>query len=351
MRPELIHDGSTDLLIPRPTGGEAWDPETIHTHFFECAVPEAGISIFTYIRYLPVFGVCQGGVLIYQGLDNVVLTDLAYQDYRIAMPWPTVEGNSFTTANGLRVEFLEPGRVAHITFRSAEGNTSIDVVATAVTPLAVRGHILPDEGVNLAETSGGSEQFLRYVGQLVLSGTRYDVDCHWIRDRSWRQVRRESRESSLHPPLCWTPAYFDEDFAFNTMGFESPDTDPPWKNTFDIPEGTPSHVFGWVSRKGEVRGVRRVHRRDIERHPIFLHPMKTELEIEDDQGDVSFVRGEAIAFSPLPQWYNVSTHESLMRWEDDRGKVAYGPAQTIWNWKAQQAMRHARTVAHPTTGS
>ena len=78
MRPELVHDGSTDLLIPRPAAGEEWNPETIHTHFFECAVPEAGISIFTYIRYLPAFGVCQGGVLIYQGLDNVVLTDLAF---------------------------------------------------------------------------------------------------------------------------------------------------------------------------------------------------------------------------------------------------------------------------------
>jgi hypothetical protein len=107
-------------------------------------------------------------------------------------------------------------------------------------------------------------------------------------------------------------------------------------------------VFAWVSRKGEVRGVRRIHRRETGRHPIFLHPLKMELEIEDDHGDVSFVEGEAVAFSPLPQWYNVSTYESIMRWEDDRGKVAYGPAQTIWNWKAQQAMRQVRAVALPT---
>jgi hypothetical protein len=103
-----------------------------------------------------------------------------------------------------------------------------------------------------------------------------------------------------------------------------------------------------VARKGEVRGVRRIRRHETERHPIFLHPLKMELEIEDDHGEVSSVRGEAIAFSPLPQWYNVSTHESIMRWEDDRGKVAYGPAQTIWNWKAQRAMRHARSIALPT---
>jgi hypothetical protein len=344
LNPELVHDGSTDLLVPRPGPGEQWDPETIHTHFFECAVPEAGISIFTYIRYLPVYGMCQGGVLIYQGLDNLVLTDLAYSDYRLAMPWPTVEGTSFTTAQGLRIEFVEPGRVARITFRSPDGGTSIDVTATAVTPLAVRGHVLPDEGVNLAETSGGSEQFLHYAGELVLHGVRHEVDCHWIRDRSWRQVRRETRESSLHPPLCWTPVWFDEDFAFNAMGFEAPDT-APWRDAFDIPADRPTHVFAWVARKGEVRGVRRVHRRDLERHPIYLHPLRTELEIEDDQGEVSRVTGEAIAFAPLPQWYNVSTHESLMRWTDDRGKVGFGPAQTIWNWKAQAAMRSLRS--HP----
>jgi hypothetical protein len=185
----------------------------------------------------------------------------------------------------------------------------------------------------------------------VVNGQRHEVDCHWIRDRSWRQVRRETPESSVHPPLCWTPVYFDEDFAFNVMGFESLDTDPPWQAAFDIPTDRPTHVFGWVSRKGEVRSVTRVHRRDLERHPVYLHPLRMELEIEDDHGDVSRVTGAAIAFAPLPQWYNVSTHESLMRWEDDRGKVGYGPAQSIWNHKAQQAMRHVRSVRLPSAGA
>jgi hypothetical protein len=28
-----------------------------------------------------------------------------------------------------------------------------------------------------------------------------------------------------------------------------------------------------------------------------------------------------------------------MRWEDDRGKITHAQLQSIWNWKAQQAMQ------------
>ena len=52
----------TDLIVPRPGPGEHWNPETIHTHFFGCPVGEHAMSVFAYIRYLPVYGACQGGV-------------------------------------------------------------------------------------------------------------------------------------------------------------------------------------------------------------------------------------------------------------------------------------------------
>jgi hypothetical protein len=257
----------TDLWIPRPAKGEQWDPETIHTHFFGCPVPDAAMSIFTYIRYLPALGTCQGGVLVYQGLDNLVLTDFAFHDYRIAMPWPTVEGNKISTVNGLSFDFVEPGRETHITFTSTDGSTSIDMVATAVTPLAARGHVVPDEADHTDNSPGGSEQFLSFTGEIILNGEPHAISSYGIRDRSWRQVRSEGLEASLYPPLCWTPMYFDQSLAFNQMGFEALDTHPLWKAGFDIPETAPTHVFAWVNRDGEVRGVRRVHRRDGERQP------------------------------------------------------------------------------------
>lgn len=334
--------GETDLIIPLPAAGETWNPETIHTHFFGCPVPDQRMSIFTYLRYMPAFACCQGGVLVYRGMDNLVLTDLEFHDYRLAMPWPIVEGHKISAVNGLSFDFKVPGRQTEITFTADDGNLTIDLTATAVTPLAARGHVLPDEAARAENQPGGSEQFLHFAGEVTLRGERIAIDSYGIRDRSWRQVRSERVDANLHPPICWTPAYFDADFAFNTMSFEAPDTNPPWLDAFPIPSGAPTHVFGWVSRGGEVRTLTRVHRRDITRHPISMHPLEMEIELEDDAGDIARVHGKAIAYAPLPQWYNVSTHESIMRWEDDRGRVAHGQVQSIWSWKAQQAMRGAR---------
>src|ERR1700754_2608258 len=92
-----IHAGDTDLLIPRLGPDENWDPHLIHTHYFGFSVPEAAIGAFLYIRYQPAFPLSQGGVCVFQGTENVEHTDMAYLDYEITMPWPTVEGNTITT--------------------------------------------------------------------------------------------------------------------------------------------------------------------------------------------------------------------------------------------------------------
>ncbi len=86
-----------------------------------------------------------GRVCIFQGMDNLSSTDIEFLDYEMTMPWPEVDGTTITTANGLRIEFLEPGRTARLTFTSDDGTTSFDVVQTAVTPLLARGHVIPGE--------------------------------------------------------------------------------------------------------------------------------------------------------------------------------------------------------------
>lgn len=59
---------------------------------------------------------------ILRGLDNSAFEGgIAYLDYRDTAPWPTIEGNSFTTPNGLRLEFLEPGKQLRITYTSPDG--------------------------------------------------------------------------------------------------------------------------------------------------------------------------------------------------------------------------------------
>ncbi|HMC04664.1 MAG TPA: tyrosine protein kinase, partial [Actinomycetota bacterium] len=83
-----IQPGSTDLLVPQPGPGRSVHPYTVHTHYFGFSVPDAGIGAFLYARYMPAFGLSQGGPVIFRGMDNVSPLDVEYHDYRATMPWP-----------------------------------------------------------------------------------------------------------------------------------------------------------------------------------------------------------------------------------------------------------------------
>jgi hypothetical protein len=190
--------------------------------------------------------------------------------------------------------------------------------AEAVTPLAALGHVMPGEELHTSQAPGGSEQFMHYTGELHLDGATYSVDCHAARDRSWRQVRTEEVAANSHPPIMWTPVYFDADLAFNQVGFAAPDTNPLWLQAHSIPEGASTHHFAWVSVNGEVRDVVRVHRRDLELHPVTFAPLKTLIDAEDETGEEYTLLGEAIGHAPLSAWPNIAAFETLFRWETTR---------------------------------
>jgi hypothetical protein len=170
-----------------------WNPHTIHTHYFGFAVPEAEIGVFLYVCWMPAFSLIQGGPVIFQGLDNVHATDSLHQDYQMTMPWPQVVANAYTTANGLRVEFLEPGKRIRVAYDSGDGAASFDTIHEAVTPLLARGHIVPGEeqhhGAEKIAATGGTEQFMHVTGSLTIGDEQYRVDSYYPRDRSWGQVR------------------------------------------------------------------------------------------------------------------------------------------------------------------
>jgi hypothetical protein len=73
VHPAAAHPRQTSSS-PLP-GGKEWDAHTIHTHYFGFSVPEARLGAFLYVRYQPAFPLCQGGVCIFQGSDNVTPLD------------------------------------------------------------------------------------------------------------------------------------------------------------------------------------------------------------------------------------------------------------------------------------
>ena len=344
-----IHPGETDLWLPLPAADEQWDSHLIHTHYFGFSIPEARIGAFLYVRYQPAFPLSQGGVCIFSGTDNVELGDIDFLDYEITMPWPKVEGNAVTTDNGLRIEFLEPGRTARISYTSDDSQTRIDVLAEAVTPLLARGHIMPGEEKHhgdpnreeLRSKPGGTEQFMHMTGELVLHGQRHAIDCYAPRDRSWRQVRVEKRGAVPVPPVGWSPMYFGPDLIFNQISFEPADTDPAWQGLFEVGD-RPSHHYAWIQLGEETREITRVRRNVLEYHPTIHLPIRQEIEAEDEAGKTYRFRGEAIAAAALPAWPNVSFHDSVYRWEDKDGRLTHATYQEVWFDTYQRAMKQRR---------
>ena len=339
------HPPETDLILPLPAAGESWDPHTIHTHYFGLSVPQAALGAFLYVRYQPAFPLAQGGVCIFRGLDNLAPLDMEFLDYEITMPWPRIAGNTITTANGLAIEFVEPGRKVRLRYQSADGATPFDLLQTAVTPLFARGHVMPGEAERSdpARAPGGSEQFMHCTGELVVRGERFAVDCHAARDRSWRQIRTEDQGAVKVPPVGWSPMYFGEDLSFNQISFEPLDTDPAWKGLYQVPADRPSHHYAWVRTDGEPRAIIRVRRRVLARHPALHAATRQEIEAEDETGRLYRFSGEAIAMAAIPAWPNVSFRDSVYRWQNEDGRVAHSTYQEIWFDTYQRAMKNPAT--------
>lgn len=328
------HPPETDLFLPTPGDGTEWDPMTICTHAELLSLPADGISIFCYLRALPAFTMSQGGIAIFQGLDNPANDGgVAYLDYRDTAPWPEVGESSFTTANGLTLEFPEPGRVLRITYESPDGQTKLDVTQTAITPLLARGHIIPGEDTDAdpAKQPGGTEQFMHAEGTLTLHGRTYEIDSTDCRDRSWSQVRSEAANIAGAPPICWTPMYFGEHLIFNQVSIEHPDTDPLWAGLFDVPSDRPTHHFGWVRVKGEMRKIASVRRDVHEYHPVLMMPTRQTVEATDEAGDSYRFEGETMAMAAVPAWTNGTLRQALYKWTNTAtGETAANSGQEMW---------------------
>jgi hypothetical protein len=341
--PLALQPGSTDLHLPLAEPGERLDPHTVHTYYFGLTIPEQAIGAYIYVRAQPAFELCQGGLVVFKGLDNAALLDAEHHDYRATMPWPEIDANVITVANGLRLTVVEPGELIEVRYTSPDATTRLEVEQRAISPLVARGHIVPGEEDHHAGATGepgGIEQFMHVTGELVLRGERHAVDCLAVRDRSWLQVRGEDPGGVRRsPPIGWTPISFGAELSLNVTSFENPDTGPAWAGVVDVPDGTPNFYSAWIARDGETRAVARVRRDVLAYHPTQYAALRQELEVEDEQGEVYRFTGEALAMAPMHSWPNIAFHDSVYRWTDEHGRVTHCTYQEIWFDDYQRAMK------------
>jgi hypothetical protein len=281
--------------------------------------------------------------VIHRGTDNLWTLDAEFADYEATMPWPEVEGNRITTPNGLVLDFAVPGEKVRISYRASDDRCSLDLELDAVTPLIARRRLMPgeEEHDDPARNPGGAEQFMHVTGTLELDGRSYDVDCFNARDRSWSQVRTETRAEVITPPVGWGPVYFDESLAFNQFGIEPADTNPAWKQLGlfpDVDPEKPSHHWAWVWCDGEAREVTKVRRNVTDRDPLMYMATAQEIEITDETGQTHFFEGEVVSATEVFGWFNIIGHDSVYRWKTEDGRIGHGPYQEVWHDAYQRAM-------------
>jgi hypothetical protein len=341
-----IQPGETDLLLPLPEPGDDTHPYTVHTHYFGFTIPEAGVGAFLYARYMPAFRLAQGGPVIFSGMGNVAPLDADHHDYRATMPWPHVDGGLIRFDSGYEIEFVKPGELVHLRYRSADGDVAFELEQRAVTPLLARGHIVPGEEAHHDDSGlshGGSEQFMHCTGRLRLRGDVYPIDCHAVRDRSWNQIRTEEPGGARPgPPVGWTPAYFGEDLAFNVTSIEAPDSNPAWAGLYELPDATPSSYYHWLVCDGDLVDIVRVRRHVSEYHPVLHSAIRQEVELLDARGRLHRFEGRALSVTPVYSWPNVAFCDSVHRWEDEQGRVTHCTYQEIW-WDRYQRSMTGRT--------
>lgn len=352
--PIELAEPRADLMMPMPTG-EDWHQHKIHTHYFGFSVPEERMFIFTYLRAHPAFPLAQGGVCIFQGLDNADLLDILHLDYQMTMPWPTLEGNTIATDNGLVIEFPEPGKTARLRYTATNGNATFDVRLDAVTPLFARSFIMPgepdfhvgdaDSPTDLERSHGGMEQYMHITGELDVHGREYAVDCHHPRDRSWNQVRVE-KEGPM-PPTGWTPMRFGDDLTLNLTSSECASTNPLWADLYEPKTEESCITFGWIHSVGEetARAITWARRNVLAYHPQNHMVTRQEIEVRDEVGNSYRFSGEAIATASIPQWPNLAYRVSLYRWEDESGRECFGDFQEMWFSPFHQLLRERITTS------
>ena len=300
-----------DLLHPEQT--KPGDSLT-ETQYFGFSIPEQNIYCFAYFWLHPNLDVVSGGLFACQGLKRnhmqAELFDIhAYVSRKRVI---TDDLRSFRFPNGYQVEVLQPGRSMRIRYEDKARSNALDVTATAIMPVAMRGN------------NKHFEQAMKMEGELLLRGSRHRIDGYNVRDRSWGELRPE--ETQALPPMTWMTGTFGDDFAFNCNAFDHPELDPPWAAHFSLPADR-AFNDGWVYVDGELLRVKYA-RKITHRDPATGQPQRHHIEMIDVRDRRYVIEGQITAGLPWAGWPNMITHLNLTRWTCN-GREGWGDTQEV----------------------
>ena len=304
-------------------------PDGVHyslteTHYFGVQLLEPRLDCEIYAWYHPALRMVSAGIFCFSGFP---LTHMAcdYFDYQVYLPWPEVSDRSISFVNGLELIIEEPLQRILVRYSNEARNTSLDLAYTAVMPAVPRKRAMHNEAVQrVGYDVGGLEQTMRVEGEIRLGGQVIPVDTHFVRDRSYGQLRSEAAGSG--PPFGWQSGSFGADFSFGILGIEDPKRNPCWADAFQVPPDR-TLFSGWVCRDGGVYEVKR-HSRLMRRGSNGLWPTGGNFEFEDSTGRRFEVESEVRAIQPWGPWPNMSLVWGLTEFRM-QGRTGVGSTQEI----------------------
>jgi len=198
----------------------------IETNYYGFHLPEQAIDGHVYVWFHTALKVMGIFIFVYRGHKGQQL-EAEYFNHHDFLPM--VESNAdYSVEMGsaaVRIKVEKPLEAIRITITDPGADFHLDLLSRAAAPPVGR--------------PGGRHltQLMRNEGELRLRGEDFPITGHFVRDRSWSQLRGEAPQAG--PPACWMTGIFGDDLAFHasildTGIFDAPEYGPEWTETLPI---------------------------------------------------------------------------------------------------------------------
>lgn len=271
-----------DLLHPEMNAVIAHETLS-ETQYFSFSIPEAKIHSFLYTWHHPNLHTVTGGASVWQGTKRHSI-EAEINDYRLFMRDDVLAGNlhDYRLASGYGVRIIEPLKRFQVSYIDPERENRFDLEYTGLIPPI------------MTADNRHFEQPMKVRGELILRGTRHEVDGFTIRDRSWGKPRQE--DNRMLPPLTTMQGVFSENFAFSCFLFDDTGNDPDFRD-FALPADKLLGSGSWIWRDGKLGAILSA-RKQVERDPDSFHSLRVLFEMTDSLGRTISVRANAITTWP-----------------------------------------------------
>jgi hypothetical protein len=276
------------------------------TNYFGFEIPEVPLHVGLYALFRPNLGVVNSVVFVNsRNVANAWEAD--FWDSRAYLPLPESKSLlDYTLANGLSITNVDPNKVWDLRYDNGE-SLRVDVRFEAL----MNGFDIHDPDVDpRARRSGsdlsGSAAYAghfdmtgKVTGEVILHGTRYEVDSMSTMDHSWG-VREEKQLGTM----TWLQAHFNHDLAVHAMFDFDPTIGPDQLVVAGITHG---YIMDHGEGIGLKDGTATIARRGMYAETIDLH-------LTDARDRVWELTGRARTSFPCQYWPGSMAFMVLPEW-------------------------------------